>query len=350
MKYSRLQDAECTTHVSAVLAKGFIWTSLSTADPNNSCLAATMYNSSPAPYRPHGSGLSETKRETPSFPVPHPDYYFEDGNLTILVENTLFKLFRSTFTRHSSVFKDLFSLPTSQSGTPVEGCDDDNPLQFSGISTTDFERLIWVLYPPSYESPKAQTVDEWRSVLSLATRWEFTGVRALAIRSLQSLDITPVERILLAQEFDIPGRWALPAYVALCERPEPLSLGEAALLGLETSVRIAQLREQLRARGHRSASMGGYHSLTRSAAARQGGPSTSSGKVSVAARPATSPAGASERARWGIAKSFLAPGELSPPARANGSGSRKAGAKMPSTSIPGTSRLVAQMFGIELGR
>ena len=160
--------------------------------------------------------------------------------------------------------------------------------------------------------------------------------------------MSPIQRILLAQEFDIPGRWALSAYVALCERPEPLSLGEAALLGLETSVRIAQLREQLRARGHRSAGMGGYHSLTRSAAARQAGSLTASGKGPVGSRPGSTAAG--ERARWGIAKSFLAPGELPPPARAGSNGPRKAGTKMPSTSIPGTSRLVAQAFGIELGR
>ena len=54
------------------------------------------------------------------------------------VENTLFRLFRSTFVRHSAVFKDLFSLPTGHSGAPVEGNDDDNPLHFSGISAIDF--------------------------------------------------------------------------------------------------------------------------------------------------------------------------------------------------------------------
>lgn len=47
------------------------------------------------------------------------------------------------------VFKDLFSLPTGPNlGQPIEGDDDTNPLTFSGISATDFERLLWVLYPP----------------------------------------------------------------------------------------------------------------------------------------------------------------------------------------------------------
>ncbi|KAH9856712.1 hypothetical protein C2E23DRAFT_689331, partial [Lenzites betulinus] len=179
-------------------------------------------------------------------PTPHADYYFEDGNLIVLVENTLFKLFRSTFTRHSVVFRDLFSLPTGQDGQKAEGQDDTNPLTFSGISATDFERLLWVLYPPNYGIHKAKSADEWHSILSLASRWEFTDVRALAIRQLQTLDMPPVDRILLAQEFDIGGRWALAAYTALCERPTPLSLAEATRLGLETATTIAQLREQIR--------------------------------------------------------------------------------------------------------
>ena len=74
------------------------------------------------------------------------------------VENTLFRVFRSTFTRHSAFFKDLFSLPAGPLGT-AEGLDDDNPLQFSGISVVEFERLLWVLYPPCVPRPFAEPLD-----------------------------------------------------------------------------------------------------------------------------------------------------------------------------------------------
>ncbi|KAI0644967.1 hypothetical protein C8Q79DRAFT_912026 [Trametes meyenii] len=298
-----------------------------------------MFSRVPTPLR---YATSETEGEVPPFPVPHPDFYFEDGNLVILVENTLFKVFRSTFTRHSSVFKDLFSLPTCPNGMPAEGHDDDNPLHFSGISATDFERLLWVLYPPSYAAHKPKTVDEWRSILSLATRWEFASIRTLAIHELRTLSMSPVERILLAQEFDIDGRWALSAYTALCERPEPLTLAEGARLGLETALRIAQLREQLRARGHRAANMGGYHSLTRSAANRHAGAALASGPGGKYATGRVA-----EKPHWGIPKSFLGQGEIPPPARGP---PRKPGGKASPTAIPGTARLVAQAFGIELGR
>ena len=45
------------------------------------------------------------------------------------------------------------------------------------------------------------------SILSLATRWDFPSVRALAIARLQAdSSLTPVDRILLARTYDMPNR------------------------------------------------------------------------------------------------------------------------------------------------
>ncbi len=118
--------------------------------------------------------------------------------------------------------------------------------------------------------------------MSLATRWDFTDIRTLAIREIQSLDMSPVDRVILAQEFDIGGRWLLGAYTALCERAEPLSISEGTRLGLETAMRVAQLREQLRSSSRKSLRMGGYHTLTHSAAMRHGSNNT---HVTVIMRP-----------------------------------------------------------------
>ncbi|OJT13806.1 hypothetical protein TRAPUB_9653 [Trametes pubescens] len=284
----------------------------------------------------------------PTCPIRHSEYYFEDGNLVILVENTLFRLFRSTFTRHSVVFKDLFSLPTGPKGQPIEGDDDANPLTFSGISATDFERLLWVLYPPDFNTPKPTSAAEWHSILSLASRWELASVRALALRHLQSLSLPPVDRVLLAREFDLGGRWALAAYTALCERPQPLSLDEAARLGLPTATRVAQVREELQARKHSSAGKGGYHSLTRSAAARLGAGTGAGGGAGGTGRPPVRITGHGEGAHWSISKNYLAQGET-PLAPARGVQPRKTTAKASPTAIPGTARLVAEAFGIDMG-
>lgn len=97
-------------------------------------------------------------------PVRHPELYFEDGNLVIQVaiifhregrsltvkqvEDTLFNVHRSILIRHSVVFSDIFALPKPVPGTSVEGSSDEFPLQFPGISSVDFERFLWILYPP----------------------------------------------------------------------------------------------------------------------------------------------------------------------------------------------------------
>ncbi|KAH8103514.1 hypothetical protein BXZ70DRAFT_735785 [Cristinia sonorae] len=273
----------------------------------------------------------------------HQQYYFEDGNLTILVEDTLFRVFRSTFIRHSPVFGDLFSLP-EPAGQTSEGSSDDNPLYFSGILSADFERLLWVIYPPSYEKHKAETFDEWTSILHLATRWDFTDIRSLAIRSIQSLNITPVDRIVLSREYDISGRWTLAGYTALCDRHEPLSYAEATRLGLETSIRISQLREQLRYKGPGG---GGHQSLTRTAAARR-----------AATLPAPSSAARGSRVSfgawptWDVARSFLDQETIPPPTRTNTARSVKSASaaktRNPAQALSRNARLVADAFGIEI--
>ncbi|KAI0071179.1 hypothetical protein K474DRAFT_1776334 [Panus rudis PR-1116 ss-1] len=259
----------------------------------------------------------------------HPEYYFEDGNLVILVENILFRVFRSTFTRHSSTFSDLFDLPQpSDNELLIEGASDANPVTLSGVSATDFERLLWILYPPTYGVCKAQTLDEWTSILELATKWDFASIRALAIRSIQSLDISPVDRIAISTKYDIADRWTMKAYIALCERPEPLSLAEADQLGLNTVVRIAQIREQLR----RSGTSAGYNSLTRSAAGRRAEQQGTSWQ-----RP-----NASERHRWDIGRSFLDQGGIPPPVKRR----QTPVVSRPVRSAPSRSaRLVAEAFG-----
>ena len=90
------------------------------------------------------------------------------------------------------------------------------------------------------------TVDEWTSVLHLATRWEFDSIRKLAIQKLEGFTISPVDKIVLSRQFNISSPWTLAAYTNVCQRPDTLTVSEARTLGLETAMRIYQLREKLR--------------------------------------------------------------------------------------------------------
>lgn len=85
-------------------------------------------------------------------------------------------------------------------------------------------------------------VDEWISVLKLSTMWEFQETRKLAIQTLSSgIDLTT--KILLGKQYKV-GEWLFAAYEGLAKRTEPISLDEAERLGLETAIRLYQIREE----------------------------------------------------------------------------------------------------------
>ncbi|KAJ7041248.1 hypothetical protein C8F04DRAFT_947400 [Mycena alexandri] len=194
---------------------------------------------------------------TPSEPLAtrrHEEYYFEDGNIVIQVSGILFRLWDGSFRRHSKAFPIA---PVSLLDKVAN--DDEHPLVLEGVEPADFERLLWIVYPPSVRlhsslSPtnnpssvlgqcKATTTRDWTAILDLATRWKFVDIRELAIRSLGAFpDLDPVEKIELAHRYNIKRQWAYAAYVALCSRPAALDVIEGRQLGIETTVNVAFAR------------------------------------------------------------------------------------------------------------
>lgn len=61
--------------------------------------------------------------------------------------------------------------------------------------------------------------------------------------------MSPVDKIILSRQFNINTPWTLTAYTDICQRQDTLTVFEARALGLETAMRIYQLREKLRG-GH----------------------------------------------------------------------------------------------------
>ncbi|TDL18025.1 hypothetical protein BD410DRAFT_512536 [Rickenella mellea] len=194
-------------------------------------------------YDSHCSSAIPGPTDVPSVSR-HPEYYFDDGNLVLQVENVLFRVFRSTFNRHSAVFREVLAAPADSNN--CEGESDRKPFLLLGISAVDFERLLSIIYPPVFGVYKTSSAEEWISVLHLATRWEFDDIRSLAIKELQTKQLDPVDRIVISQEYDITSDWTLSAYTILCQRARPLTVDEARRLGIETATRISQLRERLR--------------------------------------------------------------------------------------------------------
>jgi hypothetical protein len=85
--------------------------------------------------------------------------------------------------------------------------------------------------------------EQWKSVLHLSSRWGFTSLRKLALKSIKPP--TPFDQLLLARAYSV-DRWVLPALSALCERPVPLCLSEARQMSVEDIVLVSTVREDIR--------------------------------------------------------------------------------------------------------
>ena len=92
-------------------------------------------------------------------------------------------------------------------------------------------------------APERRTFEQWSAILDLSTRWGFTSIRGLAIRSIRPPDT--LKKLLLARKNNI-DTWIQPALLELCMRPQPLSLEEARLMDLEDVILVGSVRQTSR--------------------------------------------------------------------------------------------------------
>lgn len=96
------------------------------------------------------------------------------------------------------------------------------------------------------ETDLPMSVEQWTSVLVLASQWHFSSLRDYAIYRLEKIT-TPAQRISLAKTQHIP-KWLVPAYIELCSQKAPLDRSDARLLGLDDVLAIWEVQHEL-ARG-----------------------------------------------------------------------------------------------------
>ncbi|KAG2755140.1 hypothetical protein P692DRAFT_20845095 [Suillus brevipes Sb2] len=181
----------------------------------------------------------------------HPDYYLKDGNITFLVQDTLFRVHRHFFETESQFFVKEFAK------APQEGSSDSSAFRLDKVSIADFAKFLWVWYSPSYRR-ESKPKDHWLSILELSTIWEFPEMKKLAVDELQKLDIEPIEKITTYDRYSIDKSLLLPAYKLLCKRAGRMSIEEGEQLKLHTVLGIQEARE----RAIRSAAEGGCRSPT----------------------------------------------------------------------------------------
>lgn len=70
-------------------------------------------------------------------------YYFEDGNIILIAEDRAFRVHKGVLSMHSSVFKDLLSLPQPSDADTMDGC----PV----VRLEDFARHVHLLLEAMYK-------------------------------------------------------------------------------------------------------------------------------------------------------------------------------------------------------
>ncbi|TDL18038.1 hypothetical protein BD410DRAFT_775464 [Rickenella mellea] len=174
-----------------------------------------------------------------------PHYFFDDGNVVFRVESTYFRVHRFYFMRESRVFRDMFSLPVPASGA-VEGMSVSNPIVLEQVKAGDFRSLLWFFYNSHYDHDPAHAdkFRTWTGILRLSRLWSFKRLFKLASDKLKSLHFPdPFIKIGISLEFRLLPEWALPEYVEICRRLEPLKISEIAQLPPEIIAKVAALRE-----------------------------------------------------------------------------------------------------------
>lgn len=176
------------------------------------------------------------------------------------VEDELFKVHRHLFVNLSPVFRDMYTIPVAKE----DGISDDRPLVLEGIEKKDFTQLLRCLYPLQVVLICSQSfsllhssrqfgdhnlefsVEEWQSVLKLASLYEMTEVKALIIKKMTPLLTEfPSLQINLAKTYNI-RTWLAPGLSRLACRAEPLNEDDVKLVGLTDSLTICALRERKR--------------------------------------------------------------------------------------------------------
>lgn len=71
------------------------------------------------------------------------EIWFDDGSVVLQAENTQFRVHRSMLSRHSEVFRDMFTMPHPAGEALVEGC----PLVCLPMdSAEDVKNMLTALY------------------------------------------------------------------------------------------------------------------------------------------------------------------------------------------------------------
>jgi len=149
------------------------------------------------------------------------------------------------------LFDGMFTLPTTEQ---QEGYSDQNPIKLESIKKVDFQRLLTAIFPElssCAQGPVVMGCEGWTSVLKLSTLWEFKQMRQEAVNKLSQSPMKPIDKVVLARTYEVE-KWLVEGYAELVRRDGGISSEERQTLGLETTLKLYEMREDTFKRGLKS--------------------------------------------------------------------------------------------------
>ncbi|KIJ34282.1 hypothetical protein M422DRAFT_263596 [Sphaerobolus stellatus SS14] len=184
--------------------------------------------------------------EVPTVAVERNSMYYLDDGVVFQAGNTYFRVPRYMLLQESENFKDQYNLPPAGDWTSP-GTSDSNPVILEGVDAVDFFRLLCLLYPKTVPSqPIIDTWSEkqWKSIMTLASRWNMANIRSLAVERLSAC-ASSITKLHLGKQYYV-SKWVREGYLELCIRKNPIAEDEASKLDWRELVKIAAARERIR--------------------------------------------------------------------------------------------------------
>ncbi|QRV97357.1 The BTB (BR-C, ttk and bab)/POZ (Pox virus and Zinc finger) domain [Ceratobasidium sp. AG-Ba] len=143
------------------------------------------------------------------------NYYYEDGNAVLLIENVLFKVHGSLIKAQSKVFEEMLVASLKKKGKKVQGSTDKSPIVVEGVRAAEFRNLLKMIYLPrsdsfytTLEAPIQCLValEFYLDIARLANQFQMADSETWAVNKLKTL-------------MDVSGKMIFD-YVAKHRQPE----------------------------------------------------------------------------------------------------------------------------------
>ncbi|KAI0688336.1 hypothetical protein C8T65DRAFT_527722, partial [Cerioporus squamosus] len=166
----------------------------------------------------------------------HRRFFFDDGNLYIIIERVLYNIHRSV-------------LPPQDPSTHWLGRSEQYPLRLPDISPDDFDMLLSLVYPSVNTvddvPPGPRSAVDWISILDQCQRWRCPRIRSIAVERLKLTPMDDVLRIAVWRKYGLDQSQLISSYQALGTRNVPLTVAEGRMLKVDMAVKVSALREKV---------------------------------------------------------------------------------------------------------